>query len=54
MALIGIGLAVVPFGYDAAREVQVCTAAVEVVVVLSVWILLSSAARRAVTLAPRT
>ena len=54
MALIGIGLAVVPFGYDAAREVQVCTAAVEVVVVLSVWILLSSAGRRAVTLAPRT
>ena len=54
MALIGIGLAVVPFGYDAALEVQVGTAAVEVVVVLSVWILLSSAARRAVTTAPRT
>ena len=54
MALIGIGLAVVPFGYDAALEVQVCTAAVEVVVVFSVWILLSSAGRRAVTPAPWT
>lgn len=53
MALVGIGLAVVPFGYDAALEVQVCTAAVEVVVVLSVWILLSSAGRRAVLLGSR-
>ena len=53
MALAGIGLAVVPFGYDASLEVQVCTAAVEVVVVLSVWILLSSAGRRAVVPAAR-
>jgi len=45
---------VVPFGYDAALEVQVCTAAVEIAVVLSVWILLSSAGRRAVTPAPWT
>ncbi len=50
---IDIGLAVVPFGYDAALEVHVCTAAVEVVVVLSVWILLSSAGRRAVLLGSR-
>ena len=48
MALVGIGLAVVPFARDATFEVQVCTAAMQVVVVLSVWILLSSAGRRAV------
>ena len=53
MALVGIALAVVPFGRDATLKVQVCTAAVEVVVVLSVWILLSSAGRRAVLLGSR-
>jgi len=54
MALVGIALAVVPFGRDAALKVQVCTAAMEVAVVLSVWTLLSAAGRRAVLPVART
>jgi len=54
MALVGIALAVVPFGRDAALKVQVCTAAMQVAVVLSVWTLLSAAGRRAVMPVART
>jgi hypothetical protein len=54
MALVGIALAVVPFARDAALNVQVCTAAMQVAVVLSVWTLLSAAGRRAVLPVART